>query len=137
MNHQSGLTRKLALGLAVAITLDTVGQLLWKWAVGALPSSDTLLPSVEAVLAQPIFLVVAAVFLAQLFNWLKVLEHADLSFAQPITSLAYVAVTGLSWLLFAEPVGWLKVVGIVCILAGVWLIGGGRRITAARTEPKS
>ena len=89
---------------------------------------------VEAVLAQPLFLVVVAVFLGQLFNWLKVLEHADLSFAQPITSLAYVTVTGLSWLLFAEPVGWLKMAGILCILAGVWLISGGQRITVARAD---
>lgn len=134
MDHHTGLTRTLTIGLALAIVLDTAGQLLWKYAVETLPHSQAFWPSAEAVLAQPWFLVVIALFLCQLFNWLQVLEHADLSFAQPITSLSYVTVSGLSWLLFGEALGWLKILGVLCILAGVWLISQGRRHTPVNAD---
>ena len=75
--------------------------------------------------------IVAVIFLLQLFNWLKVLGQADLSFATPITSLSFVTVAGLSTLLFDEPVGAAKVAGILCILAGVWVISQGQRWTQA------
>ena len=130
MDHRHGLTPILAIGLMLAIILDTAGQLLWKFAVGTLPNAG-FWPSAKAVLAQPLFVGVAAIFLLQLFNWLKVLDQADLSFAQPITSLSYVTVAGLSKLLFDEPVGAIKVAGILCILAGVWVISRGRRQTNA------
>ena len=125
-----GLRPALAIGLALAIVLDTAGQLLWKHAVETLPHTAQLWPAVDAVLGQPLFLLVIGVFLAQLVNWLKVLDQADLSFAQPITSLSYVAVAGLSALLYGEPIGPLKALGIVCILAGVWVISQGHRPAA-------
>jgi drug/metabolite transporter (DMT)-like permease len=114
--------RRLAIGLALAITLDTAGQLLWKFTAETLPSSAALRPTFHAVLGQPLILVLIAVFGCQLINWLKVLEHADLSYAQPITSLSYVTVCAFSAYLFSERIGLAKAVGIVCILCGVWLI---------------
>lgn len=117
--------RKLVIGLGLVIILDTAGQLLWKFAVENLPATAALWEMVEAVLHEPWFLVVAAIFLCQLANWLKVLERADLSFALPITSLSYITVLGLSCLLFDEPVGLVKGVGVACVLTGVWLIGQG------------
>lgn len=77
------------------------------------------------MLHQPWFIVLAAIFLLQLFNWMKVLEHADLSFAQPITSLSYVTVCVLSAILFGEHIGAVKIAGVLCVLAGVWLVSQG------------
>jgi drug/metabolite transporter (DMT)-like permease len=68
---------------------------------------------------------VAVFFVAQLWNWLRVLQIADLSYAQPITALSYITVLGLSALWFGEHIDALKVVGIVLILAGVWFISRG------------
>lgn len=132
MDHQHRLTPALAIGLALAIVLDTAGQLLWKYAVETLPHTASLWPAADAVLSQPLFLAVIAVFLCQLVNWLKVLDHADLSFAQPITSLSYVSVAALSALSFAEPIGPGKGLGILCILAGVWVISQGQKLTPVR-----
>lgn len=137
MDHEHRLTPTLAIGLALAIVLDTAGQLLWKYAVETLPHSEAFWPAPGAVLAQPLFLLVIAVFLLQLFNWLRVLDQADLSFAQPITSLSYVSVSCLSAALFAEPLGPGKAAGILCILAGVWVVSQGRRLTPAGSEPSS
>ena len=66
------------------------------------------------------------VFVCQLVNWLKVLEHADLSYAQPITSLSYVSVCVLSAHLFGEHIGPAKAAGILCIFSGVWLVSKGK-----------
>ncbi|MBF0461039.1 MAG: EamA family transporter [Magnetococcales bacterium] len=121
--------RILAVGLALAIFLDTASQLLWKAAVATLPSTPDLFPVLQAIRTQPLFLLVGILFLCQLFNWLKVLQQADLSFAQPITSLSYVAVSLLSARWLDESLGLLKGIGIFCILAGVWLISQGQRLT--------
>ncbi|MBY0575458.1 MAG: EamA family transporter [Gallionellaceae bacterium] len=135
--HTHGLTRGLAFGLALAVILDTAGQLLWKFAVERLPDTPAFWPTIEAVAQQPWFLAVIAVFLCQLFVWLKVLENADLSFAQPITSLSYLTVCGFSWMLFDDHIGPLKGVGILCVLAGVLLISRGKRQTHADPDAQA
>ena len=96
-NPLHGLTPILALALAVAVALDTATQLLWKHAVAGLPDNASLQVAVLAVFSQPWFAVLIGLFLIQLWNWLNVLKHADLSFAQPITSLSYLTVSAASW----------------------------------------
>src|SRR5689334_20716682 len=87
---------RLLIGLAVAIVLDTALQLVWKTGVAAIPETSSPWETIVAVARAPIFLVVAALMAAQLVNWLKVLDHADLSYAKPFTSLGYVTVCVLS-----------------------------------------
>jgi drug/metabolite transporter (DMT)-like permease len=114
--------RLLTIGLTLAILLDTAGQLLWKMSISSLPSNQGFWSIVESVLHQPLFIVLAAIFLCQLLNWLRVLERADLSYAQPITSLSYVTVCALSAVLLGEHIGVAKVVGVLCVLGGVALV---------------
>ena len=116
----------LAIGLAFAIIFDTAGQLLWKYSVASLPHTSGLWQAAEGILRQPLFIVLTGIFLCQLFNWMKVLEHADLSFAQPITSLSYVTVCVLSAVLFGEHIGIAKTAGVLCVLGGVWLVSQGK-----------
>ncbi|MBF0183789.1 MAG: hypothetical protein HQM06_05270 [Magnetococcales bacterium] len=119
------MTRRLALGLALVVSLDTAGQLLWKEAVNRLPEGSDGWQLLQAALTQPWFALVGAIFLLQLINWLQVLQGADLSFALPITSLSYVTVAFCSHQLYAEPIGLYKSLGIVFVLIGVGLIGSG------------
>ena len=118
----------LALGLALAITLDTAGQLLWKACIAGLPTNSGPSAIVSAVFHQPLFIALAAIFLAQLFNWLRVLERADLSYAQPITSLSYVTVSLLSASLLKEHIGLPKALGVFCVLCGVMLLSRGKPV---------
>ena len=122
MEQPTQSKRLLVLGLALAIALDTAGQLIWKVGIGSLPATNEPWTIVLAVLHQPLFVVLAAIFLVQLFNWLKVLERADLSYAQPITSLSYVTVCVLSATLLGERVGLTKTLGVLCVLCGVALV---------------
>src|SRR5581483_7010120 len=104
-----GLPAWLTARLALAIALDSAVQLLWK---------------------------LAALFVWQLANWLRVLEASDLSYSQPITSLSFVSVFALSVLFLGERVDAAKIFGIAFVFAGVWLIGRtphDRRAGAAGT----
>ena len=113
---------KLVIGLFLAIALDTGVQLSWKMAAESLPDHAGLLTAAMAIFKQPLFLVVGALLVGQIVNWLKVLNHADLSFAQPFTALSYVSVLGLSALWLGEKISLLQVLGIACIFVGVWFI---------------
>lgn len=120
---KQGPGRGVAVGLALAIVLDTAGQLLWKRAAVGLP--DSLSPAVllASLIHDPLPLAVLGVFALQLVNWLLVLERADLSYAQPITSLSYVSVVCLSVWLLGERLDATRLLGISLVLLGVGLIG--------------
>lgn len=107
----------ICLGLSIAIILDTGVQIFWKMAVQATENEPLL-----ATLMHPLFWLVVTLFLLQLANWLKVLEHADLSYSQPITSLSYISVGVLSMPLLHEKITLLQVAGITFVLVGVWFI---------------
>jgi drug/metabolite transporter (DMT)-like permease len=120
-------------GLALAIACDTVGQILWKQAAARLP--ETLSPAalLGSFFHEPLLLVVAGVFALQLVNWLLVLERADLSHVQPITSLSYVSVVLFSIWLLGERLDGRRAAGVVLVLLGVGMIG----VDAARRARKT
>src|SRR5712671_101861 len=90
-----------------------------------------------AVALNPIFLLVIVFMAAQLVNWPKVLDHADLSYAKPFTSLSYVTVCCLSVLLLGEHVAPMQIVGIVVVIAGVWCVSMTRPATlGSGAEPE-
>ena len=137
MTVKKGIPLRLVFGLALAIILDTFVQLTWKVAVSTLPSLTSLWDFLGAILHRPIFLLVAALQVGQLFNWLKVLDHADLSYAQPITSLSYVSVCLCSALFLNESIDGLQTLGIGLILAGVWFISRTGHATPSEAERKA
>jgi drug/metabolite transporter (DMT)-like permease len=122
MNISSKMPLKLTIGLALAIILDTTVQIFWKTAADAAPVGDTIAVTAATILQNPLMIAVIILRLCQLVNWLMVLAHADLSYAQPITSLSYVSVCIFSAVYLNEKVDSLEIAGIGCMLAGVWLI---------------
>jgi drug/metabolite transporter (DMT)-like permease len=122
-------TVKLVVGLILAIALDTAVQLYWKMAAVQMPDTIASWASLEVVFREPLFLLVAVLLAAQFANWLIVLNQADLSYSQPITSLSYVSVCILSALYLNETIEFLQIAGIALIFVGVWFI--------ARTERTS
>ncbi|MBF0425475.1 MAG: EamA family transporter [Magnetococcales bacterium] len=128
------MTPRLVFGFGLVIALDTAAQLLWKLAVVRLPEASDLVSLALALLTQPLFFVVLGLFLLQLFNWLHLLRHVDVSFAQPLTALSYVTVAWVSVLVLGEVLTWRKGVGVVCILVGVWIISRGQSCTVVAGE---
>jgi drug/metabolite transporter (DMT)-like permease len=118
--------------LAIAIALDTIVQLSWKTAVSEIPDIATPWAAVGATLTQPMFLVVVGLLLCQLVNWLQVLGRADLSFAQPLTSLSRVTVCLASVIFLNEKVSLFQFGGIFLVCAGVWFINRSARLPELR-----
>ncbi|MDP9123008.1 MAG: EamA family transporter [Pseudomonadota bacterium] len=122
ISANSHIGRRVVAVLAIAITLDTLSQLLWKLAATRLPSSASPAALIHAIANDPLPLLVIGVFLLQLVNWLLVLERVDLSYAQPLTALSYVSVCLLSAWFFGERLDAHKVLGVLLVLAGVVLV---------------
>jgi drug/metabolite transporter (DMT)-like permease len=118
----------LAAGLILAVVFDTVQQIAWKIGIVALPETADWWIQLVAATRQPLLWLVVALMIIRLFNWLMVLKLADLSYAQPITSLSYVTVAAASAFYLKETLTPLQITGIALIMAGVWC--------TSRTAPK-
>lgn len=129
MTAQSRFPLRLVVGLGIAVATDTALQLVWKTGVASIPDTETISETIVAVARTPIFIVVIALMAIQLVNWLRVLDHADLSYAKPFTSLSYVTVSILSVLLLDEHIAPLQLVGIGVVVAGVWCVASTPRTT--------
>ncbi|MDQ6732711.1 MAG: EamA family transporter [Nitrospirota bacterium] len=122
--------RLVWLGLTVTIAMDTMAQLCWKYAVEQVPDTIGLWETVAYILPQPFFQAALLLFFLQFFNWMIVLANADLSYAQPITALSYVTVSGASMMLFNERLSPLRLIGLALIMLGVWFISRSSHRTA-------
>jgi drug/metabolite transporter (DMT)-like permease len=133
MTVRDKIPMRVVLGLSAAIVLDTTLQLFWKTAVLALPGEQDSWLSVLAIFREPLFIAVVGVMTLQFFNWMTLLGHADLSFAQPVAALSYVSVCVLSGILFNEHVDEVQILGIAFVIAGVWFISRTGHATQRET----
>ena len=129
MSLPNKIPLRVVLGLAAAVLIDTALQIFWKTAALKLPDESDLLFAVFAIFREPLFIVVVCIMTLQFFNWMAVLGHADLSFAQPFTALGYVSVSIISALFLGEDVDKQQMLGIACVIAGVWFISRTDHIT--------
>ena len=132
MSIRKNFPIRLAAGLLLAILIDTALQLVWKSAVLSLPSDGSPWLNVQAILHSPLFIFVIFLMACQFFNWLMVLGNADLSYAQPVTSLSYVSVFFLSVLYLKEAADLFQIAGIMLVLVGVWFISQTEHLTQAQ-----
>jgi drug/metabolite transporter (DMT)-like permease len=131
----SKLPLRLTVGLALAIALDTAVQISLKTAVVNVPIADSAGTTALALLQHPLVLAVIILKIGQLINWLTVLAHADLSYAQPITSLSSVSVCILSVVYLQERVDSFEVLGVSLMLAGVWFVCSTDHVSQPVMEP--
>jgi drug/metabolite transporter (DMT)-like permease len=132
MNRRKKFPSRLAAGLLLAILMDTAVQLVWKSAVLSLPDNGSPWLNVQALLRSPLAIFVIFLMACQFFNWLTVLSNADLSYAQPVTSLSYVSVFCLSVLYFKEATDLIQIAGIIFVLAGVWFVSQTDHVTPSK-----
>lgn len=110
--------------LAISILLAVAGQLLMKKGMmvfGTFPASQLLYKIIPMFLNPYVFVGLAFFGLSAVF-WLVVLSRLELSLVYPMVSVAYILVAIASWLLFKENVTLVRWLGILVIVAGVFLI---------------
>jgi multidrug transporter EmrE-like cation transporter len=108
------------------VLLNVTGQLSLKYGMSKIGNFSLSLETLP-----PVFLK-AATNLPVLFGlfcyglgfmvWLIVLSKAEVSYAYPLISLGYVLTAILAWFLFGEALNENRLVGIVVICLGVFLI---------------
>jgi drug/metabolite transporter (DMT)-like permease len=119
---QTKLPGAVVVGLMLAIVLDTFIQIAWKLAVSHVPGDASLAATARGAFSSPLFYAAMLAFGAQLYNWLRVLARADLSFAQPFTALSYISVLAISSHSLHENISASKMFGVVLIFLGVFFI---------------
>ncbi len=113
----SAMTIALSIYTLICVLCISIGQLLFKKAAAALPSTLSLL-----ALVQNGWLIAALVLYgATTLAWIWILRHVPLHMAYPFMGLAFLIVPTLAWLLLGEPIGWRTLAGGALIMAGVAL----------------
>ena len=121
------LSPQVAVLITLLLLFDTFAQLAFKIAVTQLGEFPTQNISVIwhycLQLAINLYVIggVLALILA-LFTWLTLISKVDLSFAHPMTSLAYATIPFAGTFFLHEPLHWPQMVGIALIVIGVIVI---------------
>jgi drug/metabolite transporter (DMT)-like permease len=118
------------LGLAFAVCIDTVVQLVWSKAATE-AQSEAVFGTLMGMFSHPLLYAMLGMYAMQFVNWMIVLSKADLSFAQPITACSYVLTAAGSAYFLADRITPLRMAGIALILIGVWLISRTTHHTGA------
>ncbi|OGK44552.1 hypothetical protein A2957_00785 [Candidatus Roizmanbacteria bacterium RIFCSPLOWO2_01_FULL_38_11] len=107
--------------LLFSMTLAIAGQMLFKKGIEA----STLAPNIGSIIKtifSPMVFIAFFVYGVSAISWLFVLQKFPLSIAYPALSLTYVFVVILSFFLLKEPLTSFKVIGLTCILIGVYFL---------------
>ena len=125
------LSPQVVVLIALLLLFDTFAQLAFKIAVtqlGEFPTHNiSVIFNYCLQLATNIYVIggVLALIFA-LFSWLILISKVDLSFAHPMTSLAYVTIPLAATFFLREPLYWPQLIGIALIVAGVIVISDDR-----------
>ncbi|MBU0935173.1 MAG: EamA family transporter [Spirochaetes bacterium] len=114
------MTLKGFLLLLATVSCTVTGQVLMKRGVNSLAALG-----LKNALGQPAILIGAVCYVSGFVIWLNVLKILPLSIAYPFSSISYVAIIFASALFLGEALSLYKVIGMVCIIAGVFFISRG------------
>ena len=110
--------------ILISVSLGVCGQLSFKYAmlrVGTVDFSH-LLTAIPKIAANPFVWLGLSCYGISTVVWLMILSRVELSFAYPLISVGYILVLVLSYLIFHEPVTWIRFGGTLVIVAGVWMV---------------
>lgn len=109
--------------IALTVLFTVYGQIVIKWQAGQageLPAGggEKVVFLLRLVLNPWVFSGLCAAFVASL-TWMAAMTRLPLSHAYPFVSASFVLVVLSGALFFHEPLTWPKIVGMVCIVAGI------------------
>ena len=113
--------------LTIAFTI--YGQLIIKQQINTIadfPTGWALIPFyIKFILTRPLVLsgFISAGFAS--IAWIGALSKFELSYAYPFMSLNFVLVVLLSFWVFNEGINWYKIIGLIVICIGVFIVSKG------------
>ena len=114
---------KIILLIILNVILLTSGQVLWK--IGLAREGGLSLDNMIRVALSPFILAGLALYVVATVIWFIVLSRAELSYAYPLQSMAYIIGVIAAWLIFKEVVPLTRWIGVLVIIAGVILVSYG------------
>lgn len=117
----------------MTVAFTVLSQLLVKWRISSLYPNfklpEQLLERIiylfKTVLLDPIIIFCIGCTFFSGLAWMAAMTKLPISLAYPLTSLGYVLVLGLSCLLLGETFNAFKLVGVILIMAGVFVSSQG------------
>jgi len=115
--------------MSASIVLGTVGQVLLKAGAGTGLQSTSmgLIATLSAALVRPTAIAGLVAYAVSALLWLVVLSRVPLSIAYPMGASAY-ALVALAAVAMGEVLPPMRWAGVALLVAGVVLVGGGRRV---------
>lgn len=104
------------------IALETLIQVVFKFAGGDLDADAGLAALVRQAVTTPIVLLGFALYFCGFLVWITLLKDLDLGRAFPMTGVVYVATFTAAILLFHERPNATRIAGVLVIVAGVVLL---------------
>lgn len=108
------------------IILIAGGQLLLKYGmlkIGYIKlNPEHLLTFLGKVATSPYIITGLGLYFISALIWLIVISREELSSVHPLLALVYVFIIFFSWLLFKEDVGLVRILGVLAIALGVFLV---------------
>ncbi len=110
----------------LSVLLIDSGQLILKYAIrqiGELSFQlDAIITTFFILFTTPLVLLALFMFAASSITWFIAISKADLSFAYPLLGMGYAIVAILSWLLFNDNMTSIRVIGLVFVFTGVFMM---------------
>ncbi|GIO07707.1 transporter [Brevibacillus reuszeri] len=109
--------------IIISVVLSACGQIAMKMGASSLGGKNEMLlmKFLHYFTNLPIMAGLALYGLSA-FIWIAALERVQLSYAYPMAALGYVLVAGLSFLIFQEPISFMRMAGLAIIVVGVIVI---------------
>jgi len=125
--HKPRRDKKMSVLILVSlcVIMGVIAQLAMKKGmnmVGVVGLKDIFSEKVFSIVFQRYVLVGIVLYFLAAMIWLVILSQAELSFVYPLISIGYIITAILSWFLFKENLTLFRVVGILLICSGVYLI---------------
>jgi drug/metabolite transporter (DMT)-like permease len=113
------------ISLLISVTIGVIGQLIVKKGLNLLGNLDFsvgLIRTFLRIFYSPYVILGSLVYFFATFFWLYGLAKVDLSFAYPFLALSYMLVILTSWLFLSETIPFARIVGVLVICFGVFLV---------------
>ncbi|CAM4423147.1 MAG: putative 4-amino-4-deoxy-L-arabinose-phosphoundecaprenol flippase subunit ArnF [Legionellaceae bacterium] len=112
--------------ILLAVCINTAAQILLKQGMNHIGFFAFSLANwfhiLTKIIFNPFILAGLSCYVGSVFIWLLVLSRVPVSYAYPMTSLGYITTAVIAVLLFNETLTLTRVMGILIIILGVYLI---------------
>lgn len=112
-----GVLLNAAAQLLLKQGMTTVGYFAFSW--------ENILPIAVKTLSNPYVFLGLVAYVVSVVAWLLVLSRVNVSYAYPMLSIGYIVVAIAGHYLFHESLSVTRIIGILVIITGVYLLNRG------------